>query len=236
MRTPRKPPRQLPLELPPKDSRTRGDFLAAPSNALALASIEGWQDWPGAGMLLIGPEGAGKSHLARLWADLSGAALLGAADLAGLDPGVPPDRPLAVEDAALIAGDATGEEALFHLYNAMAAGPHKLLLTARQPVRDWGLTLPDLVSRLATLPVTAIAPPDEALLAAVLVKLFDDRQIPVSPRIIDYLVARMERSLAMAQRLVAEIDRHALSEKRPVGLGMAREALKALDNRGGADA
>ncbi len=229
-------PRQLPLDLPARESRSRGDFLQAPSNALALRAIEAWRDWPEGRLMLVGPEGAGKSHLTRAWADLSGAREVAAAALADSDIAGLATGPVAVEDADRIAGDAAAEEALFHLYNAMASAGLPLLITARGAPRDWGLGLADLHSRLATVPITRIEAPDEALLAAVLVKLFEDRQIAVAPNVITYLVPRMERSLAAAARLVAEIDHRALSERRPVGIGVARAVLKALDKPGQADA
>ena len=221
---------QLILDLPVATSRARGDFLVAPSNALAFRTVETWPDWPGGKLLVTGPTGAGKSHLAALWQERSGARLLTPDDLDRADAGALAREPVLFEDAEQVAGHALREEALFHLYNALHSAGLSLMLTAPSPPRDWGLSLPDLQSRLRAIATVRIDPPDDALLAAVLVKLFADRQIAVPPNVITFLTPRMERSLATAARLVEAIDTLALTEKRDVTRRLAARALEALDN------
>ncbi len=222
-------PQQLTFSLPVAENRSRGDFFVAPSNALALRMIENWRDWPSGRLLLTGPEGAGKSHLADIWQAESGAEALVPEALAGTDIPALAARPVLIDDADRLAGDRALEEALFHLHNALAARGQALLLTARTPPRDWPLALPDLASRLASMPACRLEAPDEALLAAVLVKLLADRQLVAPPSVIAYLTQRMERSLAAAARIVAEMDRIALAEKREIGRRLAARVLEALD-------
>lgn len=217
--------RQLTFDLPLREARGRGDFFVSDSNATALAAIDGWQGWPGRKLVLSGPAGAGKSHLAAVWAEMSGAAVVEAADLAGADLSGFAGRSLVIEDADRLAGDAAAERAAFHAHNLVLAEGGSLLLTARTAPSRWGLALPDLRSRMEGTPVVAIEPPDEALLAAVLVKLFADRQIAAPPNLIDWLVPRIERSFAAARDAVALIDAAALSEGRPVSRTLAARVL-----------
>lgn len=223
-------PRQMTFDLPVRQARGRDDFFVAPANALALATLDAPQAWPLGRMLLTGPEGAGKSHLAAIWAvGQGGAAVVAAQSLCDADaPGLVLAGAAVVEDAQTLAGTAAGEEALFHLINLMAAEGGRLLLTAAAPPRDWGLVLPDLKSRLEATALVRIAPPDEALLAAVLVKLFADRQLVVPGHVISWLVPRMERDLGHARRLVAALDARALAERSPVTRTMAAEVLDSL--------
>lgn len=220
--------RQLAFDLPPNDSRARADFIVTPANALALAAIDGWREWPGGKMLLIGPEGAGKSHLAAIWADEAGAATVPAAELAAADPAaLAALRHVVIEDAADVAGNRPAEEALFHLHNLlMPAG--RLLLTAGAPPRDWGLGLPDLLSRLQAAPLTRLDMPDDALLGGVLAKLFADRQLAPPPALIPFLLARMPRSIGAARAVVAALDARALAGHRPLGLRLAAGVLDDL--------
>lgn len=215
--------RQLAFDLPSAEAMTREDFFVAPSNALALQAVEGWHDWPGRKLLLVGPEGSGKSHLAQIWAARADAAILAAAALAETRLDGWQGRAVAVEDIDRI-GDA--EAALFHLHN-MATGTGALLMTARTPPRDWGLALPDLISRMQSTPIAQLEAPDDALLSAVLVKLFADRQVAVAPNLIPYLVSRMPRSIGAARGLVAALDARALAAGRPITRALAGEVLEA---------
>jgi chromosomal replication initiation ATPase DnaA len=216
--------RQLAFKLPNPEALTREDFFAAPSNALALQTVEAWQDWPGRKLLLIGPEGAGKTHLAHVWSALSGAVIVAGADLANLDVAALAGQRVAVEDADRI---GPAEAQLFHLHNLATSGA-ALLLTARTPPRDWGLTLPDLISRMQATQIARLEAPDDALLAAVLVKLFADRQVAVPANLIPYLISRMPRSIGAARALVAELDARALAAGRPITRALAGEVLGEL--------
>jgi chromosomal replication initiation ATPase DnaA len=215
--------RQLAFDLPNAEALTRADFFVSPTNALALQTVEAWQHWPGRKLVLIGPEGAGKSHLARIWAADAGAVVLRAEDLGSVDLAPLAGARVVVEDAERISG---AEAALFHLHNLVAADG-ALLLTATSPPRDWGLQLPDLISRLQAAALARLDAPDDALLSAVLIKLFADRQVAVSANLIPYLVSRMPRSIGAARGLVAALDAHALALGRPVTRALAAEVLGA---------
>ncbi len=216
--------RQLAFSLPTAEAMTREDFFLAPSNALALRSLEGWQGWPDRKLLLIGPEGAGKTHLAHVWSALSGAEILAGPDLARADIAALAGRPVVVDDADRI---GPAEAQLFHLHNLATSGA-ALLLTARTPPRDWGLTLPDLVSRMQATQIATLDLPDDALLSAVLVKLFADRQVAVPSNLIPYLIGRMPRSIGAARALVANLDARALAAGRPITRALAAEVLDSL--------
>lgn len=217
--------RQLAFDLPAREAFRREDFFVSPANATALAAIDGWQGWPGGKMLLVGPKGSGKTHLARLWAAEAGAAVISGADLQAADlPALAAHGAVAVEDAEAVAGHGAAEAAFFHLHNLVVQSGH-LLVTATTPPRDWGLCLPDLASRLQAAALTRLDAPDDALLSAVLIKLFADRQIVVPPTLIPYLVLRMERSIDAARALVAALDARALAEGRPITRQLAADLL-----------
>ena len=212
---------QLVFDLGGTEALTRDDFFVSPANALALQTVEAWQDWPGRKLLLIGPEGSGKTHLARIWATLAGATVINATDLASADLGALSGARVVVEDADHI---GAAEAALFHLHN-LVTETGALLLTAAAPPRDWGLGLPDLASRLQAAAIARLEAPDDALLAAVLVKLFADRQIAVPANLIPYLVSHMPRSIDAARGLVAALDARALALGRPVTRALAADLL-----------
>lgn len=216
--------RQLAFSLPARAQFHRDDFFASPANATALAALEDWRRWPGGKLVLIGPEGSGKTHLAHIWAAMAGAMIVAVRDLAALDPAPLSGRAVVVDNAAGVAGDPAAETALLHLHNLVTQGGH-LLLTASRPPRDWGLRLPDLGSRLMAAPLAQVQAPDDALLAAVLVKLFADRQIAVHSTLIPYLIVRMDRSIGAAQALVAALDAAALARGGPVSRALAAKVL-----------
>jgi chromosomal replication initiation ATPase DnaA len=211
----------LTFDLGSTEAMTRQDFFVAPANALALQTVEAWQDWPGRKLILVGPEGSGKTHLAQIWAAMVGALVLPAAELGTADLGHLSGARVVVEDADRI-GDA--EDQLFHLHN-LVTGTGALLVTAASPPRDWGLRLPDLASRMQAAAIARLEAPDDALLSAVLIKLFADRQIMVPANLISYLLSRMPRSIGAARALVAALDARALALGRPVTRALAAEVL-----------
>ncbi|WP_184563640.1 chromosomal replication initiator DnaA [Sulfitobacter undariae] len=216
---------QLGLDLPVRTARGRDDFLVAPSNAMAVAMIENWRNWTSAKMVLSGPEGAGKTHLTHVWAQAAEAQIIAAVDLSVDDVPELARRAIAVEDVPEIAGNADAQTALFHLHNMVLAEGHSLLLTGTGPVAHWGITLPDLESRLRGTLEATIDSPDDALLSAVFVKLLADRQLMPPPDMIPYLLNRMDRSFAEANRIVTLLDRESLARKRPVTRALAAVVL-----------
>jgi len=181
-------PRQLALALEHAESLTREDFLSGTSNAAALALIECWPQWPNRSVVLAGPEGSGKSHLAAIWSDAAGARLVAARALEGAKvPATLATGALVIED---VAAGAFDERALFHVLNLAREQEAFVLLTARMPPAHWKVAIRDLESRLKVLPVVSLTPPDDALLRAVLVKLFADRQISVEQTLISYVATR----------------------------------------------
>ncbi len=213
---------QLIFDLPLNQGWQRDAFLVTPATTAALAAVEGWKTWADKRLLLVGPYGSGKTHLAHIWAEMAQALWIDPADLHARLDDIAPEACVILDDAQQVTGRA--EEALFHLYNRLA--PHgRLLLTAPTAPRDWGLALPDLLSRLQAMPTARLEPPDDDLLAGVLVKLFADRQITAEARLIPYLLPRMERSIAAAQALVAALDARSLATHRPVTRALAAEVL-----------
>lgn len=216
--------RQLVLELGHRPASGREDFLIAPPNEAAVALIDSWPNWTDRVAAISGPEGSGKTHLAEVWRAASGASSIGTESL------VTADIPSLVEKGALILEDLSslataGERALFHLINLVRAEGASLLITSREPVARLPLELPDLVSRLRAIPQAELGAPDDALLAGILVKLFDDRQLRISPQVVSYIASRIERSIAAARRIVEELDHASLSGKRPVTVPLAAEIL-----------
>ncbi|HXP31384.1 MAG TPA: DNA replication protein [Stellaceae bacterium] len=213
---------QLPLDLGHRPALGRTDFLVAPPNAAAIAWLDRWPSWPSPALMLYGPAGSGKTHLAHVFAARSGAALI--------DPGAlsierVPALIAAAAAAAVDNADSVPEEALLHLHNVLGERGGHLLVVAREPPARWPIGLADLRSRLLAAPAVALAAPDDALLGAVLVKLFADRQLVVSEEVIAYLLVHLERTFAAARRIVAALDRAALAARRRVTVPLAREVL-----------
>jgi chromosomal replication initiation ATPase DnaA len=214
---------QRALSLPVETRFGRADFLVSDSNRAAFEAIERWPNWPARALVLYGPSGSGKTHLAHLWCERSGATLI-AGDAAAL--GEPEALPsvLAIDDA-----ERAAERSLLHLYNHALERGGSLLLTMPAPPAALPIALADLASRLRALPVAGIAPPDDALLAAVLVKHFADRQVRVTPEVFAYLVPRIERSFAAAASLTARLDQLGLETGRAVTIKLARDVLAETD-------
>jgi chromosomal replication initiation ATPase DnaA len=222
MRGPNRP-RQLPLAFSHAAGRSSDDLVVTTANRAAVDLIHSWPHWPAPVVVLAGPAGSGKSHLGHIWRELSGAAEL---DRRRIDAALADEGPAFLDDADLGGLDETG---LFHAINAARARNHDLLISARRFPAAWGTKLPDLASRLKAAATVEIGEPDDELLAGVITKLFADRQVEVEPFVVQFLVRRIERSLATAIHVVDKLDRLALEQKTRITRGMAAEIVSALD-------
>ncbi len=218
--------RQIPfdLALPPRFGLE--DFLVAPANEGAITAVERWPEWPDNVMLLVGPEGAGKSHLGAIWAVRSDAERVTGAEIPGSPPALFSRRNVLIDDADQLGQD---EAPLFHRLNLLRASGRSALLTARTAPDNWGVRTADLLSRLRLAPIVRVEQPDEALVQAVLVKLFADRQLVVEAPLLTFLSRRMERSIAAARCLVAALDRASLAAGRRITRSTASEVLASLE-------
>jgi len=215
-------PRQIPLDLAGAPALSRHDLVVGAANEAAVAFLDGWRAVPPHVAVLAGPPGAGKSHLAAIWrAENNASALRADAALAG-----PVTTPVLIDDADLPPRD---EKALFHLLNAARAAGQPVLLTARRFPAAWGVALPDLASRLQAATTIELSEPDDLLLGAVIVKLFADRQVDVDPQVVQFLVRRIERSIATAIAVVDRLDRRSLETKARITRQLAASVLDAMD-------
>jgi chromosomal replication initiation ATPase DnaA len=217
-------PRQLAFALQHAESLTRDNFLEGPANAAGLALVDSWPEWPNRIMLLVGPEGSGKSHLAAIWAEQAGARSTSAHAL------TPASVPAALATGALVVEDLNpsevDERALFHLMNLAREDQAFVLITARVPPSAFQIELRDLRSRLRAVPTVSLLPPDDALFRALIVKFCADRQMAVDESVVGYLANRIERSYAAARRAVELLDSEALRLGRPVTRALAAELLR----------
>ena len=215
---------QLSFDLPSKTALGRGDFFVSPANALAVAMISA-TSWPGNKLVLSGPTGSGKTHLVHVWAAETGGQIVQASALRHDDVPDLARTPIAVEDVPVIATDIEQQNTLFHLHNLVLAEGHALLMTGGPVPKQWQLPLADLQSRVEGAHHVALEAPDDALLSAVLAKLFSDRQLNPATSVISYLVKHMERNFETAARIVAQMDDIALSEKRDITRTLAVRLL-----------
>lgn len=204
---------QLVLPLEVRSALGRADFIVAPGNERAVAFIDSFPHWPAPAAALVGPPASGKSHLAAVWAGRAGARVIAARDLAD---GVP-DGALVVEDA----GPGVAEAPLFALLERGAP----LLLTAQSDPASWPVALPDLVSRLRALLTFPLWAPDDALLMALAVKLFADRQVAVPENVIGHMIASLERSPGAIRDFIARADAQAMAAKKPINLSLIKDLL-----------
>lgn len=218
-------PLQLPLDLVLDAAHNRDDLVVGPSNEQAVALIERWPDWPAPVAVLAGPPGSGKTHLAAIWREMSGARSLTADQLTeGVDAAE--QGPVLIDDLDSAPLDEVG---MFHLINAVRQNGTSLLIVSRRFPQAWGVKLPDLASRLKAVTTVEIHEPDDILMMAVVTKLFSDRQVEVEPHVVQFLVRRIERSLSAAMEVVARLDRAALERQCRVSRALAAEIVAQMD-------
>lgn len=219
--------KQIPFDLGHRPAQGREDFMVAPSNQEAVGWLDRWPSWGAPCLIIYGPAASGKSHLASVWAVKTNAILVNNRCLANTDASELADlgKHLVIDNADLWLGDRGVETTFFHLYNIMKEEQRSFLMTMTAAPTHIDFSIADLASRLRAAPAAAIQPPDDTLLAALLVKLFSDRQLKISSDVLQYLLPRMERSFAAAHELVRSIDHHALSEKKAISTQLVRRVL-----------
>lgn len=218
---------QIPFAFDHRPALGGEDFLVAPPNAEAVAWIERWREWPGVALVIVGPKGAGKTHLAHVFQALNSAPAITPDILRKIGA----DHALA-DNAAVVLEDVEGflhvglDEELLHLYNLADEAGAKVLMTAETPPARWTIALKDLSSRLNTAQVGEIRAPDDALLTALIVKQFADRQLSVDQDVLTYMLARMDRSFAGVRDMVHAVDHAALAQKRAITIPLVRRVLE----------
>ena len=217
---------QLALDFGHRTAHDAEDFLVTPSNSDAVRWLDRWPDWPAPALVIHGPAGCGKTHLAHVWQARSAARFI-APDAIG---GAAPDGLLGeARNAVIDGGDGVADERhLLHLYSRVAERGGALLLTAHNPPARWNIALADLRSRLVAAPAVAVSAPDDGLIGAVLVKIFSDRQLRVGDDVIEFLTKRMERSFDAVRRTADALDKAALAAGRNITVPLARQVLQQL--------
>jgi chromosomal replication initiation ATPase DnaA len=220
---------QIPLDLGHREALGRDDFLVAPSNQEAVTWIDRWPEWPTHILILYGPSASGKSHLAAVWAERSKASFWTVEDVVS-DKTLSNNQTLVIERADLLIGDREAETKLFHLYNMAKEQQTSLLMTMARAPSQLEFCIPDLSSRLRSSQSIGIDAPDDALLSAVIVKLFSDRQIQIGPEVLNYILPRMNRSFEAARKLVEQADIIAMAEKKAISIPLMRKVFSALND------
>lgn len=220
---------QLSFDLPVVAALGRDDFMIAPSNALAVAMMESFHDWEGGKLILCGPEGSGKTHLSHVWAGAHGGQIVSAIDLSETDIPSLAQTAVIVEDVPSIAAKSDAQTALFHLHNLMRMNQNPLLMTGTGAPTHWGLSLPDLQSRIDAAGVATLKAPDDTLLSAVIAKQFSDRQLVPRPDVIPFLVLRIDRSFSAAREVVCAMDGQSLARHKPLTRALASQVLDNLE-------
>lgn len=217
---------QLAFTLPAKEALGREDYFVSGANALAVSAVENWPKWPLSKLVLVGPPSSGKTHLAMVWARDTGASVVAASNVD--DPNALARTPLVVEDLDQIVGDRAAETQLFHLHNLMQEGGYPLLVTSAVAPARMDFALADLRSRMEGTSLVTLEALDDALLMALVMKMFSDRQIALKPDLVSYIMPRLPRSFEAARDFVETMDSRALAERRPIGLKLAREVLAQM--------
>lgn len=224
--------KQIPLDLGTRKAFGRSDFQIGSSNVDAVGWLDRWPEWPAPVLILQGAPASGKSHLAAVWQDMTGASAIHPEDLTTktAEEIFNQGAPLLLDGLDPWLGDRASETALFHLYNMLKENQSTMMMTMRMPPSRIDFVVADLASRLRAAPSVSIHAPDDALLSSILLKLFKDRQLRVNEDVITYLLPRMERSFAAARDIVARADQLALAEKRSISVPLMRQVLTAMQD------
>lgn len=207
---------QLVFDLPHRAAYGREKFWVAPCNQEAITWIDRYPNWPAHALLIYGPAGSGKTHLASLFCDT----LIQAKDLdANFRPTF--QKKMVVENLH----ELTDEEALLHLFNFVSEMGGDLLLTSREIPN---FTLPDLQSRLNMISKAEIMMPDESVIRAVAGKAFKDRHILVDDTVLDYLSMHLTRSFSLLQQVIERADKLSLEAGRKITIPFLKQVIQEL--------
>lgn len=229
----KKSPEQLLLDWPVREIFSEEEFLPSHSNEAAVRWVDGWPNWQRGGeafhcLIINGPDGCGKTHLAHVWKKLADARIVKVEDLRGLSFIKNEQKAYIIEDIDDKIIDKNTAELILHLYNWLKEHGGYLLLTAKSEPNKWKINLADLSSRLLASETVKITPPDDALLQAVIIKQFSDRQIILSAKVVGYIIKHADRSFSFIRRLVEQIDNTSMSEKKKITIPMVKRVLKSL--------
>jgi chromosomal replication initiation ATPase DnaA len=227
-----KMPRQIPLDFEGRSALGREDYLLSPSNKDAVGWIDRWPEWPAPVLVLNGPAASGKTHLASVWRDKSGAQIVKPEMLLSqtAEEIAAAGQSIVIDGIDPWIGDKVAETSLFHIYNIFKEERRSFMLTMRMAPAHAVFAIPDLASRLRAAPLATIHAPDDILLGSVLIKLFNDRQLTVSNDIVRYILPRMDRSFAVARDIVANADKMALGQKRGISIPLLRDVLASMQD------
>ena len=114
---------------------------------------------------------------------------------------------------------------LFHSVNLSKELSKVLLLTSSKKVSELNIQTPDLRSRLEAMQITTILEPDDILMEALIIKLFNDRQLVVKPKVVNFLMQRVERSYLGIMEIIDFLDNSSLSEKKSISIKFINELL-----------
>lgn len=211
------------------------DFLVTSCNKLAYQTIKSWPYWPHFGLNIFGPKSSGKSHLAHIWINevekfISRPVQIPIIQAANIN--MKNINKIASENQYLVIENVNADinqEAFFHLYNFYFAPERFVLFTSLEPFAKLKIKLPDLKSRLNTIPSAEILMPDDEMLTALIAKQFNDRQIIISQEVLNYILKNSERSFEYITRLVDEIDNISWTYGRAVSIPIVKEAILNLN-------
>jgi len=218
---------QLSFSLPKKETLDRDNYFVSQANQSAVSLIEDWINWPSRKLILVGSEGSGKTHLGHLWAGEVGATIISATTLMEQQISELSKAPVLVEDINEIQRNQPVEIVLFHLHNLLYSEGYSLLMTSQILPGRLSFSLEDLQSRIEASTIAKLHPVDDDLLGAILIKMFADRQIYFSDKLLNYVLSRVERSYTAAKLFVDEVDSKAMAESRVIGKKLVRDILEA---------
>lgn len=213
---------QLFFKFPIKPLYLVEDFFLSPANMQAFNYINQWPDWDhgiySKLLLLHGERGSGKTHLAHIWQKLSDAIIFD--DISSLH-NYPSDKALILEDI-----EEKDEKLLLHLINFCFENQQFLMLTSRFVPRELNFTLPDLRSRILSIPEVTIYAPEVELLKAVLLKHLHDRQLKIHPTTLEYIIMRLDRSFSKLIKFIEDLEQLSYSSKRSLTIPLIKDLLK----------